>query len=444
MSDFSTHSFADEGIGSILGGAVLITLVLSLVALIIKWPEFPQGELYPAIQSREFMLACTALVFGVLGVLVFIGMSTPLITMMLGNPQSVSISFYNSTSLPLAIAMALLLTFGPLFKWGKNNRLSNAQFSIIGTIGILSLAVAIYFGLKQPLMLLVIALSATALVINLYAGMKGKITWAAGLTHAGVAVTLIGIIASSVMGRAEVVSFNINETKQVFSKNITFTGMESSTIPKGFYHKFTLQDSSTTSAIKPFTKQSKEGKEAAREPGIYRGIFADLYVAPVHKHDDEPTKEITIRKGEQVVAEEINIKFVNFSMHREDKDQIRVQTAFTLTKDGKTEEVYPEFIFRNGNAKGFPVKAFGNYEFMIGAVNPNGGMVKLGMKQIAVHQDSLQQDKVDVDISEKPLINLVWLGTVIIMAGTTWAGIVRRTSNRGTNINGVNIQHKSS
>lgn len=431
LSDFSTHSFSDEGIGGVLGVAVFITVIASLALLLTKWLEFPKGELYPQIQSREFILTCAALVFAVLGILVLTGMSTPLITMMLGNPQSAGTSFYNNTSLPLAIAMVLLLTFGSAYKWGNSNSLTITEYVVIGVVGSTALGVAVYFGLKQPLMLLVVAFSATALLMNFYAGVKSKITWPAGITHAGVAIALLGIIASSVMGRSEVISLNINETNQVFGKTITFTGMEESRDPKGFYHKFTLQDESGTSIVRPFTKQSKEGKEAAREPGIYRGLLADLYVAPVHKHDEQPAKEITIRKGEQVIEDGITLTFVNFSMHREEKDQIRVQTTFTVAKDGKTQDIYPEFVYRNGNARGFQVKAFEKYEFMIGAVNPNGAVVKLGMKEVTAKQDPIEQTKVDVDVSEKPLINLVWLGTRFIMIGTIWAGIARA----------VNIKH---
>lgn len=426
LSDFSTHSFADEGIGGLLGAVVLLILMASLVLLITKWPSLPQGEIYPKAGSREFILACTALVFAVLTALVFIGMSTPLFTLLLGSPQSVSTAFYNSTSLPLALAMAVLLTVGPLYKWGGSNHDLSKAVTAAGVITAISLVGAYWMGLRNPMMLLIVAFSVAAFTLNLFAALSRRFTVPAAVTHLGVAVALVGIIVSSVLGRADVISFNKGETKTVLGKSLTFLGVEESQAVKGFYHRFKLQDGMSTYDVDPFTKQNKEGKEAAREPGIHRGLMGDLYLAPIHKHESEPVKELILKKGEQTAEGPLTIKFIRFSMNNDGNNEIKVQAFFEVTKEGKTEEVSPEFVYRNGQSKGFPVKAFdGAYQFMLGGVNPNGGQVKLGVKEVAPVVQDTQVTKVDVDISEKPLINLVWLGTGLITVGTAWGGVIR-------------------
>lgn len=54
------------------------------------------------------------LVLTVMSLAVSIGMSTLLITMLMGYPSNVSESFYNQTSLPLAAALMIVLTILPV------------------------------------------------------------------------------------------------------------------------------------------------------------------------------------------------------------------------------------------------------------------------------------------------------------------------------------------
>ncbi|WP_312520535.1 cytochrome c biogenesis protein CcsA [Anaerospora sp.] len=417
LSDFSTHSFADEGIGGLLAGFVLVSALTATVVLVLKWQELPQGELYPTIKSREFILACTGLVLAVLAILVFIGMSTPIFTALVGNPQNVNTSFYNATTLPLAAAMALLLTIGPVLK--KTNQKTN-WFVYGGGIAaaVAGLVFATSYGIWNPLIALVIAFCFSSLVSNITAAVKSYITWPAGITHVGVALALIGIMVSSAASHSQLVSFEPGQSQRLFGQKVTYLGKAAAIGEDGFYQKFSIEDDAVLNAI---TKLNKEGNPAAREPAIYRTIAADLYIAPVLKREGNGGKEAIIRKGEQTVQDGLQLKLLQISMlgGKVSNEEIRIQAALEAAKDGKMEAVNAEMLFKNGRGMGIPVQILDHYEVTLNGVNPNEGAISIRVRNTTT---TVQNEQIDVEVSDKPLVNLLWLGTALITFSTLWAG----------------------
>ena len=422
LSDFSTHSFADEGAGGLLAGFVLLITIAANSILILRWGDMPKGELYPAINSREFILACTGLVFAVFAVLVFIGMSTPVFTALLGQPQNVNMAFYNSTSLPLAVAMALLLTIGPVLKWGTVGFKARKYWGAI-LCGHVGMIVAAKYGIYHPLIVTVIFFSLASLAMNIYGARRQLITWPAGLTHIGVALLLIGIMVSSAGSQSQMVSFEPEQSQQVFGQKLTYLGIEKMPYNNGFYQNFSLEGDNKY-LLQPLTKLNKEGNPAAREPGIYRGLLADLYIAPVMKRESAGGKEFVMHKGDQTVQEGIQFKFIRVGMNsgKANNEDVRIQALLEVIIDGKTTEISPEMAFRNGRAIVMPLTVFEHYEVVLNGVNPGEGAISLAVRNMAIKSMS---EHIDVEVSHKPLINLIWLGTVLITLGTFWAGYKR-------------------
>jgi len=437
LSDFSTHSFADEGVGGILAGIIIAAASGSIFALIVRWPGLPQGAIYVSIRSRDFVLACTAVVFAAIAVLVFVGMSTPLFTQALGKAQSVGASFYNNATLPLGIIMAILLTVGPFLRWGPNGM--RKQFIGLGVIAAASFWAALSLGLSQPAMALLAACSVTAFLVNTGVALfDKKLTWA-GVTHAGVGLLLIGIVGSSVAGVNTTLSFEPNTTHEVFGRKLTYSGLEMRTDGKGFYQNFKLEDGGSH-LVQPYTKLNKDGHDAAREPGIYRSMLTDIYLAPVHKHQENPVQEMVVSKGEQQTKDGVSLKLVRLNMvGRDGGGDIRVRAVLEVTMNGKTEEAIPEIVYhQSGRVTGDPVRIFDQYKIMLGGVNPAKESALVALQNL---QPAVDDGRIDVDISTKPLINLVWLGTVLITIGTAWAALARTALGKQVRTN--NDQHNS-
>lgn len=429
LSDFSTHSFTNEGVGGLLASFVMITAVVALSILIVRWTRLPEGELYPAVKSREFFLAAAAILFAALGVIVLVGMSTPLLTMLLGNPQNVSTVFYNTTTLPLAVALAVLMAIGSLVGWGKDAPRLTKQYWWMGALALGFIIIAAFSGIRQPFALLAAGGAAAAIAGSLLALKLKRIRASAAIAHAGTAVALIGILFSSLNSQSIYTSFQTGESQQVLGANFTYLGTR--TEAGGIYQTFRLEGYPNT-VLEPYTKLNKDGRPAVHEPGIYRGIAADLYVAPSMEHEENPTKEITLRKGEEKQADSLSIKLIRYGMGGSGASgDIRVYVLLEVSQNGSITEAKPELISRNGQMLPLPFKVFDRYELIVAAVNLGAETISIGVKDLAA---PAEQPRIDVEITEKPLINLVWLGTVLVSVGVAWAGVGRRKKHTAGHI----------
>lgn len=420
LSDFSTHSFADEGIGGILGLTVLVVACLAFVLYIAKLPGMPAGQLYPGIASREFTLALTALLLAFFGSIVFVGMSTPLVTMAFGSPQSVSSAFYNQATLPLAIAMAAALTAGPYLRWGESQAGSSKKFiwPVLGLLGGLLLAGKLM--LLQPLIMLTIGLACAGTAANVYGAYTRRMSLAASFTHIGVTVMLVGIMASGAGSQSKVITFVQGQQQSIYGQPFSYIGIEDKTDGEGFYHTFHAGLDQT--AVKSLTKLNRQGAPAAREPGIYRTLLADIYIAPIPQEDNDHGPELTLVKGQPVMQDGVSLTFIKFNMVGLDgSGEVRVQTIIEVSADGQTQEVRPELTSRNGHIVGSTVTAFDRYALHITGIKPGEGQATVEFKDLKATQQAAMPKKLEAEISHKPLINLVWLGAILITAGAGWA-----------------------
>ncbi len=425
LTDFSTHSFADEGIGGLLASFVLITLLAALGLLIIRWPDLPDGEVYPAVKSREFNLAAAALTFTAIGVIVLAGMSTPLVTMLLGNPQNINTAFYNTTTLPLAAVMALLLAVAPFTAWGGNKVFSRKCCGLLVLAGVAIMPVSFAAGIHQPVALVTVGLSFAALIGSLAATVRhNSLTWPAVLAHTGAAAVLIGIVFSSMASQSVVISLDTRESRQALDVEITYLGSRPAVDRQGFYQSFRLAGA-VNNEVDSFTKLNKEGLPAAREPAIFRGLSGDIYVAPVLLQEDRPLAELTLHKGEQSQAASMMVKLIRLGMSGSGASgDVRVYALLETSKDREVQEAKPELVFHNGQIVPVPFKVFNQYEILLTAVSIGESSATIELRDLS----ALPRDqRIDVEISRKPLIGLVWLGTVLITAGTAWAACNRRT-----------------
>jgi cytochrome c-type biogenesis protein CcmF len=298
-----------------------------------------------------------------------------------------------------------------------------ARYWWIAGLAIVSMVLAVAGGIRQPLACATIGLSAAIIAASILAVRVKRISRGAGLAHVGVAITLIGILFSSLASQAVYVSFQQGERQQVLGTNFTYLGTRLAAEGHGFYQSFSLAGEANT-VLESFTKLNKEGHPAAREPGIYRMLSADIYLAPAMQQEESLHKEMTLLKGEQKQEEAVAVKLIRYGMGGSGASgDVRVYALLEVTHDGNAEEAKPELISRNGQMIPVPFKVFGHYELIVTAINMGDGTVTVGIKDLAAPPE---QARIDVEISRKPLINLVWLGTVLITIGTISAGISRR------------------
>lgn len=430
LRDFSTHSFADEGNGWLLGLVVFAFTAVSFVLYIIKSPAMPSGELYPSVGSKEFFITLTALLLALFSALVLVGMSTPIVTMALASPNSVSSNFYNNVAFPLAVVMGAALALAPLLRWGGvtgNHVRKYLWLGLPAAVGF-SLAVRLQI-LHQPLATIVICLAASAAAAQVYAAWKGM-SKAIACIHLGVAVILIGIMASGAGSRSTVESFIHGQPKQVFGEQVTYIGTETEPAGKTIHNTFQVGvDNTITQTL---TKFNKEGQPVAREPAIYRKLLYDLYIAHVEKKVGNDFSIITLAKGEPLTEGDVQLEFIKFNLAGMDgNDSVRVEALIKITAGTQSGEIKPELTNKDGHILSSTVKAFEQYEIRIVGIKPADGKLSIEFKD--THADmATGSEQFNAEVSRKPLINLVWLGALLIIGGTGWSGLTKLAGQNRT------------
>jgi cytochrome c-type biogenesis protein CcmF len=425
LSNFSTHSFTDEGIGGLLAGLVMLTSATALIILIIKWPLLPEGQIYDAIKSREFMTAAGTIALSGLAALVLVGTSTPLVTLLLGSPQNVNTSFYNTTALPMTAVILVFLAVASLLDWNGGCSLRLKKYWWIGVAGLVCWLASLLLGVRGLIAAAVLGMAFAAGIACVLGGKKG-LTKPAVITHAGVAVMIMGIIASSAGNQSTITDFQPGESKPIFGKTFTYIGVEPAAEGKGFHQIFKIGEASV-STVQTLTKLDRDGRPAVREPGIQRGLWGDIYVAPSLEQEDNAGTEVVLAKGEQKTAEGLTVKLVRYGMAGGDPQSMQVYALLETTLNGAAEESKPELALVNGQFKALPAKVFNDYQLTLAMVDTREGKVKIEIQNLV----SPKAGKLDAEISQKPLISLVWLGTAMITLGTLWAGWRRFTAVAG-------------
>ncbi|HEY3426728.1 MAG TPA: hypothetical protein VGL27_18180, partial [Negativicutes bacterium] len=128
-------------------------------------------------------------------------------------------------------------------------------------------------------------------------------------------------------------------------------------------------------------------------------------------------QQLEVRKGETVEAAGMSVKFIQFVMEEGNATGIvKAYALLAITKDGIVQEIKPGLMPGNGQLEPLPATAFDRYEINLTALSINKGLAS-----IAIHDlTPSQPETVEAEISRKPLINLVWLGTTLITLGIGW------------------------
>ena len=120
LGDVSVHSFVDLGLYNQLLVWIVSIVGLGLGLLAWRWRELPTPATPPAVLSRESMIFTGALLLALMGLVIALGTSAPILGKLFrDNPSAVPIAFYNTWTLPLAVGIAFLVGLGQTFWWRR-------------------------------------------------------------------------------------------------------------------------------------------------------------------------------------------------------------------------------------------------------------------------------------------------------------------------------------
>ncbi len=288
LGDTSVHSFVDPGMWVywLLVGMMIIAVGAPVILFASRWKEIPRRPAKHDYYSREFalFLGSSALVF--VALFVIVGTSSPMISDILyGKKSVVDISYYATTTLPLGIAMGLLMGFGQLLWWTRSDRKAFRRalappliLAHLAMLGFVALGVG-------DLILLAFLFAATfALLVNLQVGwtiVRGNPKLAGGaVAHIGIAVMFFGFIASSEYDGTQTVSLPQGNPVETLGYRLTYEGY---TVLDGERYAFRVlvEKDGSSFTLSPVMYFSSYNEGVMRHPDIANMIVRDFYLAPL-------------------------------------------------------------------------------------------------------------------------------------------------------------------
>jgi cytochrome c-type biogenesis protein CcmF len=220
----SIHAFGDSTVGPYILGLIAVVLVGSTALIVSRLDDLRSAKRIDSLASREAVFLVNNLLLVALVVAIFWGTFFPLISeLFTGEKSSLAAPWFDRYTTPLAIVLVLFTGIGPLLAWRRISWGSARRVFLVPTIvsAVVALALALLTdAADKPWALALFAFAAFALTGlgqefwrgararqslqggSLPAALTGVVArnrrrYGGYIVHAGVAVLLIGIAASS-------------------------------------------------------------------------------------------------------------------------------------------------------------------------------------------------------------------------------------------------------
>ncbi len=433
LADFSVHSFQDLGINFYLVLFIVAILGVGLGVFSKRYREIPFNELNLSMLNRESILLASMAVFAMSALLTFIGTSSPLFTGLLGNPAQVDISFYNIVHLPIGIALALFLGFAPYLRWQKTENLGATLLPSL-LLSTTAVAAAFWLGMRTPLYLLFTGTAAFALWSNLLVSIKLlRLNWrytAAPLSHLGVGLLLLGIIVSAVFEQARQVALEPGTPVSVLNHQLTYRGITKMPNGKDIVN-IAVTSGDETYLAQPRFYYSEYNRSVMREPDVRAGWLADIYISPLElrqsQSPDEHSHILPLHKGETREFHGMAVTFREFEMgNHSGENAFRVGVKLDIAAEGETATVTPALIFSKGQRRSTPATLAlpvdgktQEFTVTLQAMDADQKMIELHFAGLdeAPPTASPAPAQLIVEVSKKPFMSVLWIGTIFITLG---------------------------
>ena len=407
LGDFSVHSFSGTSIGMTLAVVNAIVLIGGLALLAIKAGNLPQGKLYEAHASREFCLLLGALVLVFISAIIFIGMSMPLFTQLISKPAAVDTDFYVRTTLPLAIAMCLIMAAGCLRYGRQAEKLGKILPAALLAIGI---ALAFVAGVHAPGLLVLAAVAILLLGATFVGWHRGMLRLGAVIAHGGVALALFAMVLSGGASQSLSQEFKPGESVTIGVYAVTYEGQLFAEDGTMKFYRYLVDGSE----VRAMTKLHKNGEDAAREPAIAHTLFGDIYIAPTPPKGAD-RMELILKRGRMEMGDLFAYRYDDVTMEGQPDGTTLVTASIAVTDGEKVEHVQPTIIATRDGGTSSPIPVFGGQKrIRLTGISGNDSQARIELLPSAEEE---AQVAVTASVSTKPFIYLLWIGAVAASVG---------------------------
>lgn len=427
LGDTSVHAFTDLGLYNQLVAFLAAFFLLGTGLLLYRFRTIPAVRTTESLYSKEFFLLSGAIILMLIGLVVAAATSRPLFDQILGQPISkIEPDFYNKVTLPLAVLIGLFSAIGQLIWWKKIDKETLLKvFSIPVSLALVFTSVLVIGGVRDGGMILLALTASFSAIANaqvFWTVAQGNLKFAGGsLTHVGLGLMLLGIIGSSFYSASEHLNLPKGQSVEAFGKKIKYVGMEPVENGTKTGLKIEVGEGESSFIVMPVMYENKRMGTVAN-PDIGHYFTRDFYVSPVNVMMPDNSERITLSKDEVKTVGDLSVKFVGFNVPRNlnplSSDALRIGAYLAVTRSGNSKVDTIETVF---------TLAQGQEPQMTPAVLPENSAVKFTLanidannKKVLIEVSGLGAETPEtliIEASEKPYINVLWIGTYIVAAG---------------------------
>ena len=478
LQDTSVHAFTGSGLNWQLRLFVAIFLLPSFILYFARYKKIPFVAKVGSNYSREFWMFFGSLILFLSAMFIIAFTSLPLVNKVFGTGYTVGEEvefFYNRIQVFVAIVLGALTAVTQYLRYKNTNRAMfwkkilvpslvaagiSAAVSIFGDIDYNRFGAGFLAAIHVAIFAAIYAVVANAGYI--WAGLNGKLKAAgASVGHVGFGMMLVGILISS--SKEEVLSINtVNplnfapESKQKGTENLTlFKGVridmgkywatykkDSAGKNKTFFHiQMENKKNGNSFVLKPdLIKNTKgqEGMSANPDAKHYwnKDIFSYITYAEAVQEDTSRFKQTLMKPGDTLyystglmVLEDV------ISNPNDDKYDFKPTDTAIMAKikvanaDGRSYVANPVFYYKDGQPR-YEIDTVFSQGLAIGLSGIDGNNRFL----VNVKESSSLTPFIALKVLQFPFINLLWLGTILMVTGFVMSMVRRIKLNKGNRV----------
>ena len=407
LGDFSVHSFSGSDIGFYIALANALVLLAGLCVLIARIERLPKGALYEQHRSRAFLVLLGMLLLVFIVVIVFFGMSMPLISGLLGESAAVDTSYYVRTSLPIAIPFALLMALGVLLPYGGGRVQRPVWIFVISVLG------GVLAGLTHVTDVMSVLLSTFSLlaVAAAIAGYRYRQIGLGGMiAHVGAGLALLAFVLSGTGSQTTTVTLTPDEPQEIYGHTVIYRGQTFAESGREKSYRYEV-DGTVSEAV---TKLRANGEDAAREPAIARSMTGDLYIAPTPTSAERD--ELILRRGKTIMGiNDYAYRYESIAFEPQGGGKTLVTAQIALTDGEKVDDAAPTILATETGGTSQPIEVMNcKFRIRLTGVSADERDIRIEILPSVAEEAALP---VPASVSTKPGISILWLACVLVTVG---------------------------
>jgi cytochrome c-type biogenesis protein CcmF len=476
LGDTSVHSFTGEG-NTLYGHLIVMMLFFLAIVLGLYFKEqrkIPETKTEEQMSSREFWMFVGALLFLISSLYIIILTSLPFINKLFGTQWAIGQEVeyvYNRVMVLVIFIIGILTAITQYLKYKGSSRSHISKILLYATVlsVLISLLVSFFGNVRYDKFgmgfLVAIHMALWTAIYSIIANgsyiiavLKGNMKSAGGsISHIGFGMMLAGILISS--AKKELVSFNqtgmmvqgLKDAKgreENPAENITL--IQGVPTPMGRYMVTYAGDSTETKNNKVFFKvdftdkdsitgkireqfrvmpdafmmKSQNGTQLSSNPGSKHYLSNDVFVYitswlnPDSFKDTASFRMHPVKQGDTifysqgyVVIDQLVTANKNDNKGLPVVDSAWMSDVSIFVKDGRKFSMQPAFFIKD-NVISHKMDTLAQMSLVLGLDRDASGKLQLGIKET----DSVLR-YITLKAYRFPFINLLWLGTIIMVIG---------------------------